>query len=259
MPGLACCAQAGRNVLKQTGKGYIDPNTIRDQFQNFGRIVKINSGQYHGSAVTFFSPEDAKKLLDTATADGEVTTAGQIFRVRPLTLQPQPLSTALVVTVFKKVQDTDIHKAFSTFGSIKKVSKWKESLAVVKLSYMAHFNVQFDNIEDAVKANWTLVSLDGTLMQTRMGLSTERKPNRVLLFAIEPPWDHIQPDYTHERFVGDLSRRANVPLEELEYMRKFDPNTSIEAAQKIKAIPSSEMHNAKFSVRFYRRVKTARK
>ncbi|KAJ7596112.1 hypothetical protein C8J56DRAFT_924073 [Mycena floridula] len=250
-------------VYKQSGRGFIDPNTIQDHFQSFGRILKINSGQYLGTALTFASPQNVQKLLASATSDGEVTAGGQIYRIKMMTLSSERPSTYINVAVFKKnVQDTDIHNAFSTFGPIKKVFKWKESPAVGTLSYMAQFVIQFENTDDAVNANWTLVTLNGAVLQTRMGLPKEEIPNKVLRFLIEPPWNRVQPDYSREAFVEDLSRRANVPLEELDCLFSYDlkrrvnklllRTKSIEAAEKIKAIPSSEIPNVTFSVRYYR-------
>ncbi|KAJ7596119.1 hypothetical protein C8J56DRAFT_1022513 [Mycena floridula] len=240
----------------------MNPTRILDHVQNFGRILKINTGQYYGSTIIFASPEDAKQLLDTATS-GEITIGGRVCRIKPQSVRPELPSSHLSVSVHKRtVRDTDIHNAFSKFGPIKNVSKPKEFPGMGGLSYMVQFIVEFENAEDAVKANWTLVWVDGGLLQTRLGLPREEILHQKLIFAIQPPWNSIRPGYHREMFVEDLARRANIPMDELAYKFDFDDdrglNTlmlttkNIEAAQKIKAIPSSEMHNAKFSVRYYR-------
>ncbi|KAJ7581617.1 hypothetical protein C8J56DRAFT_1029208 [Mycena floridula] len=245
--------QAGTCVIlvrKKAGADeFIDPTTVHDQFETFGRILKIRT-QFNGTAITFSSPEQAQKLLDTAE---EVTTkSGETYHIETLVPPPPPPpSTHLLVTTFQQnVKDTDIQNAFSKFGPIKNVTLNQERPTIGKMDYALEHIVQFSNLEDAVRANSTLVSLpNGVVVETRMIPKSFSEPTRVLSYFVEIPWNKIRPDYDSQKFVGDLSRLTNVPRRTLEYTVNYNHGNglrrmwlkakTIEDARKIKAIPSA--------------------
>ncbi|KAJ7587991.1 hypothetical protein C8J56DRAFT_940669 [Mycena floridula] len=256
------------SIFLHTGgsRDFIDPTTVRDQFKSFGDIVNIWSARSNGTSVTFASPEQAQKLLDTAT-DGQVTTeSGKIYRIKPTSssVPPNPASKSLQVMTFEQnVKEADVQEAFSTFGAVEKVNLERECPAMGKLAYSAHFVVQFTNINDAVKAHSTLVSLStGALLQTKYAPINSPDPTTVLQFLLERPWGRIQPDYNSKLFVEDLARLADVPREDLNYvvdrrisasglMKLFLQTKTVEAAQKIMAIQSAEIPNAEFFVKYH--------
>ncbi|KAJ7581608.1 hypothetical protein C8J56DRAFT_957835 [Mycena floridula] len=259
--------QAGSSkvaVQKQTGKTFIDPTTVRNHFQRFGEISRIWSGSTD-STITFASPEQAQNLLDTAT-DGQVTTeSGETYYIKPLAQNPAPPpSTYLQVTTFdQNTKDTDIQAAFSNFGSIESVTLLHERPAIGEMLYSAQFIVHFTNIKDADKAGSTLVSLpNGALLQTSVASKEYLDPTAVLQFLVEKPWNKMQPNYTAELFVNDLSRLANIPREDLDHrivrgaglglITMLLKTKTVEDAQKVKAIRSDGGLPVTFAVEGYR-------
>ncbi|KAJ7596120.1 hypothetical protein C8J56DRAFT_924107 [Mycena floridula] len=251
-------------VRRQIGKAFLDPTTVRNHFQGFEGISRIRSGLFGGATITFVSPEQAKKLQDTVT-EGEVRTeSGEIYCIKALnSTSTEPPSTYLNVKVFQRnVEDAAIRDAFSVYGLIVSLTKEQECHAMGHLPYSAQFIVQFTNIEDAIKANSNLVSLpNGGLLQTKMVSKESLNPGTVLQFVVERPWSKIQPGYSCELFVKDLSRISDIPLEDLDYrynnrycrglMEVLLKTKTITAAQKIKAVQSAQIHNATFSVKHY--------
>ncbi|KAJ7581605.1 hypothetical protein C8J56DRAFT_957826 [Mycena floridula] len=261
--------QAGSSIVlfrKLTGRSFIDPAGLRDYAQRFGDISKIWSGFFNGSTITFASPEQAQKLLDTATHGTVTTESGESYRVKSLVPFPPPSPSPYlrVLTFNQSVKQADIQDALSNFGTIESVSLEQERPAIGEMPYTVEFVVHFTNAEDAVKANSTFVSLsNGAILQTDLVATRASEPSLILQFLIEGPgWNKIQPGYNSGAFAADLSRLANVPRDDLRYqvdsrfgaglIEVLVKTKDIEAAQKIKAIQSGDIPNATFVVRYFR-------
>ncbi|KAJ7581615.1 hypothetical protein C8J56DRAFT_1100936 [Mycena floridula] len=209
------------------------------------------------------------KLLDDfqilAPLQGSTPTeSGQIYRVRFDSTEVAPRnptrpSRYVQVTTFdQNAQNADIRNAFSPFGHIVAVTAEEENPAIGQIRYNAIFMVQFENIEDAVKADSTVVSLsNGGLLQTRMIIPRRQNSFNMLQFFVEHPWSK---GYSPRRlFVEDLSYISNVPLNDLEY--RANPKSGVteimvqtknfEDAKKIMAF--YRLSNTKFTLRYSHR------
>ncbi|KAJ7581750.1 hypothetical protein C8J56DRAFT_251049 [Mycena floridula] len=251
-------------VKKQTvGHRVIDPTTVRDHFQHFGDISRIWSVlSVDGAFLRFASLEQAQKLLDLTT-DGELTTeSGETYQITPADpfVEPPASRHMLVITSEQNTKDADIQNTFSAFGPIEKVTLDQECPAIGRLPYTTRYMVDFTNMEDAIKASSTLVSLpNGAVLQTRMiPLPNPSGPTKVLQVLVEQPQEKIRPYIHFKKFVEDLARAANVPRDELRWkIHKFGAGIieliletgTVEDAQKIKAIQPTDIPNVSFLVR----------
>ncbi|KAJ7581634.1 hypothetical protein C8J56DRAFT_957881 [Mycena floridula] len=246
-------------VKKQTGRGILDPTTIRDHFQHFGEISRIWSSYLTGSVITFASTEQAQNLLDSTTAGELTTVSGEIYRITPSEPIQSPASQHMLVMTFEpNVNAADIQKAFSKFGPVKKVTMEQERLATGELPYTAEFIVHFKSIEDAVKASSTLVSLpNGAVLQGKTITPQSVEAPTVLQYLLEMPWDKIRPGYNDKKFVKHLARAAEIDRQHLRWQVSMDSDAGLaevllktktaEEAKKIKAIP--RIHNTRLVVK----------